>query len=123
MTARILLLLSGFGLWAAGSWLAAGPHGIREAWDWPGYWMFGLPLLLLVQVVVTPWLGERPTLQPVWAIAGHAIAMVLVHPAGTDLGLLPLTLLFLGVPAYGALYLAGLVGRTVLASRSTRSEP
>lgn len=119
MMARVLLFLSGFGLWAIGSFMAAGAHGIREAWDWPGYWMIGAPLLLLAQAGATHQLGERPALQPVWAIAGHMVAMMTIHPAGTDLGLLPLTLLFLGLPAYGALYLAGMLGRAFF----TRSSP
>ena len=114
MMARILLFLAGFGLWTVCAMLAAGPHGIHEGWDQPGYWTFGVPLLLLTQAVATPWLGERPMLQPIWAIAGHAAAMIFLHPAGTDLGLLPLTLLLLGLPAYGALYLAGMLARTVL---------
>jgi hypothetical protein len=114
MTARILLFLAGFGLWTVCAILAAGPHGIHEGWDNPGYWTLGLPFLLLIQAVATPWLQERALLQPIWPIAGHTVAMIFIHPAGTDLGLLPLTLLFLGLPAYGALYLAGMLGRAVL---------
>ena len=114
---RIGLFLAGFGLWAIGSFLAGGTHGIREAWDGSGYWMFGVPLLLLAQAGATPSLGDRPALQPVWAISGHVAAMLMIHPPGTDLGLLPLAMMFLGLPAYGALYLAGLVGRAVLPAR------
>jgi len=117
MMARIFLFLAGFGLWTICSMLAAGPHGVREGWDQPGYWMFGVPFLLLVQAIATPWLKERPMLQPVWVIAGHTVAMIFIHPAGTDLGLLPLTLLFLGLPAYGAIYLAGMLGRAALTLR------
>jgi len=114
---RIGLFLAGSGLWAIGSFLAGGAHGIREAWDGPGYWMFGVPLLLLSQAAATPWLGDRSALQPAWAIAGHMAAMLVIHPAGTDLGLLPLAMMFLGLPAYGALYLAGMLGRAVLPAR------
>lgn len=112
---RVALFFCGFGIWAIGSLLAAGPHGIREAWDQPGYWMIGAPLLLLAQAAAAPRLKERPALQPLWVIAGHMTAMILIHPAGTDLGLLPLSLLFLGLPAYGALYLAGMLGRALFA--------
>jgi hypothetical protein len=114
MMARIFLFLAGFGLWTSCSLLAAGPHGIREGWDQPGYWTFGVPFLLLAQAAAAPWLRERPLLQPVWVVAGHTVAMIFLRPAGTDLGLLPLTLLFLGLPAYGALYLAGMLGRAAL---------
>ena len=115
--ARILLFLAGFGLWTVFAMLAAGPHGVHEGWDQPGYWTFGAPFLLLAQLAATPWLRERPMLQPLWAIAGHTAAMIVVHPAGTDLSLLPLTLLFLGLPAYGALYLAGMLARAILPAR------
>lgn len=76
------------------------------------------PLLLLVPAAAPPWLKEPPARQPVWAIAGHVAAMMLIHPAGTDLGLLPLAMVFIGLPAYGALYLAGMLGRALFAPRS-----
>jgi hypothetical protein len=37
--------------------------------------------------------------------------MVLIHPPGTDLGLLPFTIVFIAVPAYGALFIAAAIGR------------
>jgi len=112
---RISLFVAGFALWAVCSFLAAGPHGVREAWDWPGYWMFGVPLLLLTQLAATPWLKEPPARQPLWTIAGHVVAMIAIHPAGTNLGLLPVAMLLLALPAYGALYLAGMLGRMLFA--------
>jgi hypothetical protein len=79
---RIGLFLAGFGLWAIGSFLAGGAHGVREAWDGSFYWIVGVPLVLLAQAAATPWLGDRPALQPAWVLVGHAAAMLTIHPAG-----------------------------------------
>jgi hypothetical protein len=44
---------------------------------------------------------------------GHIVAMVFIHPAGTDLGLLPLAIVIMGMPLYTALLAAAFAGRMV----------
>lgn len=109
---RTILFAAGFALWAAFSIVArAGGLAIREAWDGALYWQLGVPVLFAVQAGIGALSRERAKTQPLWTLAGHFAAMLPVHPAGTDLGLLPLAILFIGVPGYGALLLAALAGR------------
>jgi len=68
------------------------------------YWSVGVPVLLAVQVVLAALSAERPSRLPLWLLAGHFAAMLLVHPAGTSLALLPIAIVFIGLPAYGGLY-------------------
>jgi hypothetical protein len=37
--------------------------------------------------------------------------MMLIHPAGADLGLVPLAVVFIGLPAYAVLFMTALMGR------------
>jgi len=54
---------------------------------------------------------ERPWTRSRWTLAGHFLAMLLVSEHGTGFGLLPLMLVLMGLPAFGALTLAGHIGR------------
>ncbi len=110
--ARALLFACGFALWAFFAlqpWEDGAP--IREGWDVASYWSIGVPVLAVAQIVLAALSQESPARQPLWVLAGHLTAMLLLHPPGTDLGLLPLSLVFIYLPGYVALLLAALIGR------------
>jgi hypothetical protein len=109
---RTLLFIAGFALWALTSALPF-TGAIREGWDRPVYWQVGLPLVFMVQVVTAVFSRERITIAPLWVLLGHAVAMLFIGPSGTGLGLLPLSILFVGVPLYLVLLLAAYAGRIV----------
>ena len=110
--ARVVLVAAGFALWA---WTSALPmsEAIREGWDRPAYWQIGLPLIVIVQIIVAILSNEKMTLAPLWVLLGHAVAMLFVAPAGSDFGLIPLSLIFVAIPLYAVLVLAALGGRIV----------
>jgi hypothetical protein len=108
--ARAVLFVAGFLLWAVASTFPMLDH-VREGWDGSAYWQIGVPLVLTTQLAAAIFSGEQPAWAPLWVLSGHALAMVLIHPPGTDLGLLPFTIVFIAVPAYGALFIAAAIGR------------
>jgi len=110
--ARTVLFAAGFALWALTSALPLA-DAVREGWDRPIYWQVGLPLVFAVQACVVLFSLERVALAPLWVLLGHALAMLFVHPPGTSLGLLPLAIVFGGLPLYVALFVAALMGRMV----------
>ena len=110
--ARIVLFVAGFALWALTSALPL-TEAIREGWDRTSYWQIGLPVVFAAQVIVAILSTERITLAPLWVMLGHVFAMMFIHPAGTGLGLLPLAILFMGVPLYLILLLGAFIGRMV----------
>jgi hypothetical protein len=110
--ARTVLFAAGFALWALTSLLPF-TEGIREGWDQPVYWQAGLPLVTAVQVLVTLVSSESVMRAPLWTILGHVVAMVLIHSPGTSLGLLPLAVVFMGLPIYGVLLFGAFIGRMV----------
>ncbi len=124
-SALMIACAAGFMVWAVLS-LAAGhmDHGrfvVREAWDTAPYFPLGLPVLLVAA-------GLAGFLAPVrvwrWAlivVAGHAVAMVLIHPPGTGLGLLPLTIVFIGLPMTVILTVAAVIGAIVARRGWSRS--
>jgi hypothetical protein len=108
--ARAVLFAAGFSLWALTSALPL-TETIREGWDRPAYWQIGLPLVFAVQIVVAMVSRERTTLAPLWVLLGHAVAMLFIATAGSSSGLLPLSVLFVGVPLYLMLLVAAFIGR------------
>ena len=110
--ARVVLCLSGFALWALSSALPL-TDALREGWDRPAYWQIGLPLVFAAQVIVAAVSHERITRAPLWVLLGHAVAMAFVAPSGTGFGLLPLAIVFVGVPLYLLLLMAAFIGRMV----------
>jgi hypothetical protein len=108
--ARVVLFVAGFLLWAVTSTYPM-MDPVREGWDGSAYWQIGVPLVLATQLAATIFSGERPAWAPLWVLSGHAFAMVMIHQPGADLGLLPITIAFIDLPAYAALFIAAMIGR------------
>jgi hypothetical protein len=113
----VTLAVAGFLGWAVLALLPAldayqtgGPLRIREAWDTAPYFPVAVPAMALVQVAVAYFNPVRPWQGPLWLLGGHTLGMALIHPAGTSLGLLPLSILFVGVPLYVVFLIAALIG-------------
>jgi hypothetical protein len=109
----IALAVAGFALWAVFALLPALVEGgrVREAWDTELYWIAGVPQML-VALIAAGWLTQDALWKlALWPIAGHALGMVLIHQADTDLGLLPLAILFIGIPAFAVFMGAAGIGR------------
>ena len=107
---RILMFAAGFLLWAITS-IFPMLDRIREGWDGLGYWQIGVPIVLVMQLGAALVSSERPSWAPLWVLLGHAFAMLLIHPPGADFRLLPFTIVFIGLPAYGVLFMTALIGR------------
>jgi hypothetical protein len=107
MVGWLASLGSGLLLWSWAS-LAAGR---RELWDAGSYWSIYLPLAALIAGVLGFAFPDRPWR---WALAVMMLQAPVVWLTGSgDLGLFPLTLVFvavLAVPAIGVAYL-GLAAR------------
>lgn len=118
--AAALAAIAGFAVWTFIALSSAGePDGhliVREAWDVPAYWSVGVPLLAAAAAIAGFLSPVRVWRWALWAVAGHAAGMAVAHPAGTDLGLLPLSLVFVGLPMAGGLTIAAAAG-AVLARR------
>ena len=112
LAARIVLFAAGFALWALTSALPL-TEAVREGWDRPVYWQIGLPLVLVAQIGIAIVSKEKITLAPLWVLLGHTVAMLFVARADSSLGLLPLSVLFVGVPLYLLLLAAAFIGRMV----------
>jgi hypothetical protein len=107
-----LLAIEAFAIWVFFSVLPlmTGHAGIREAWDTDAYWSIGVPLLVLSVAAAGYASNSGAWKLALWTLAGHFLAMLLVPGHGGDLGLLPLALVLIGIPAFGALTLAAYVG-------------
>jgi hypothetical protein len=94
---------------------------LREAWDRSSYWTLGVPFVFAAQIALGVLSDEPLPRQPWPVILGHCAAMMLFIPPGTGLGLLPVAILFIGVPAYLMLLFAAMLGRAIarIARRST----
>jgi len=110
----MILACAGFGVWAFFSLMPVlAGHGIREGWDMAPFWLVGVPLLLMLHGLAGALTEESAWRLPFWAIGGHILAMMLIHPTGTGLGLLPFAVIFIGVPMYVIFFLATMTGRMV----------
>ena len=115
--AAALAAAAGFIVWAALSFAAGrmydGTFIVREAWDTPAYFSVGLPVLL-AGAGVAGWLQpDRVWRWALLVVAGQAVAMALIHPPGSGLGLLPLTIVFIGLPLALVLTIAAIVGAVI----------
>jgi hypothetical protein len=106
VAARVVSFAAGFLVWAGFS-LAGGIH---EAWDSAGWWVIGLPLLGLVAGLCGYLAPERVWRWPLFIVAGQLLGMLIVHPPGTGLGLLPLALVLIGVPLLLVLTILAIIG-------------
>ena len=110
-TIRSLTAIAGFAVWTLFSIpLLTGRAGIREAWDFPAYWHVGIPLLLLLAAAAGYFSKDVPWKLALWAVAGHFLGVVLVKQPTTDFGLLPLSLLLLGIARSWRPHAGGLAG-------------
>ena len=114
----LLLALHGFAVWTAFSVLpglmqSSAPFRIREAWDTALFWRLGVPSMLLAQAAGGAVAGDRILWQPLWMLGGLFAGVAAVHPGGSDFGMLPLTVILIGIPSYLGLLAAAAVGRTV----------
>ncbi len=73
--------ISGFLVWTVFSLRPGG--GIREAWDGTPYWTIGLPLLFLLHAAFGAAQRRTAWRAPLWTVAGHFLAVILVSRAGT----------------------------------------
>ena len=113
-----VLALLGFAVWAVFSILpgllrTGGAFYIREAWDTGAFWMIGAPLIGVAQAAAGAADGGPLPRQPLWTLGGFFAGVLLVHPAGSDFGLLPLALIFVGGPAYAVLLALTWLGRAL----------
>ena len=112
----LMLAFLGFAVWTVFSlwpWLmnSHAPFRIREAWDTDLFWRVGVPVMLLAQLVGGMLSDGRISRQPLGLLGGLLAAIMLVRPAGGDLGMLPVVMIMIGVPAYVGLLAAAAIGR------------
>jgi len=119
-SAAALLAAEGFAVWAVFSTLPllTGAPGIREAWDTNAYWSLGLPVLMLSVAAAGALSAESPWRLAAGAVAGHFLGVLLIAKSGTGFGLLPLTLVFVGVPMFGIFAGFGWAGRGLRRARA-----
>jgi hypothetical protein len=115
--AGLMLALIGFAVWTLFSlwpWLMSShaPFRIREAWDTDLFWQVGVPVMLLAQLAGGVLSDGRISWQPFGMLCGFFAGVLLVHPPGGDLGMLPIAVILIGAPAYLALLAVAAVGRT-----------
>ena len=114
----LMLAFLGFAVWTVFSlwpWLmnSHAPFRIREAWDTDLFWRVGVPVMLLAQLVGGMLSDGRISRQPLGLLGGLLAAVMLVRPAGSDFGMLPVAMILIGAPAYIGLLMAAAVGRTL----------
>jgi hypothetical protein len=111
---RLVVAVAGFAVWTLFSMqLFTGRSGIHEAWDFPAYWKIGVPLLLLLVAGVGYLSEDAPRTLALWTLAGHFLGVVLIKQPTTDLGLLPLSLILLGLPGFAAFAGAAWFGQSL----------
>lgn len=88
--------------------LVSGEH---EAWDHPGYWKYGYPLMVVVSGLLGWLFPRRAWQQGLAMMLSQLVPLLIVHPLGP---LLPLGVIFLAVlalPAMLAAQLAAVIRR------------
>ena len=115
--AAVVAAAAGFAVWAvlsfAGGRVDHGTYFVPEAWDTPAYFSVGVPILLAGAAVAGFLSPVRVWRWALAVVAGHVVAMVLIHPPGTGLGLLPVAIVFIGLPMTLILTIAAIAGAVV----------
>lgn len=115
LLATILCLAIGFGVWVAISIASGTEHEgrfhVREAWDTPVYFWLGLPVLAVCAGIASFISAASVWRWPLMIVLGQAAGMIVAHPDGTSLALLPFTVLFIAIPLMVPLVLAASFGR------------
>ncbi len=117
LAAAIVAAATGFAVWAvlsfAGGRMYDGTYFVPEAWDTPAYFSYGVPILLAGAAVAGFLSPARVWRWALAVVAGHVVAMVLIHPPGTGLGLLPVAIVLIGLPMTLILTIAATVGAVI----------
>jgi hypothetical protein len=112
--ATVLAVVAGLAVWVSIALLGGGVRNgvfvVREAWDTPAYFSIGLPMLAVAGGVAGFLAPRRVWRWPLWIAVGHTLGVALVHPTGTSLGLIPLALVFAGLPLVILLLVPTIVG-------------
>lgn len=86
---------------------------MREAWDSDAYFTIGLAVMAIGAATAGVVAPSGVWRWPIWIVAGHGLAMALIHPPVTSLGLLPLTVVFAGLPLVLLLIIPAIIGAIV----------
>jgi hypothetical protein len=113
-----VLAVVGFAIWALFSLLPAftdqtAPFRVRQAWDTVPFLEVGIPLMLLAQAAAGAIGSENIFHQPLWMLGGFFVVLLLIHRSGNSFGLLPLTVILIGVPSHAVLLAATVIGRAL----------
>jgi hypothetical protein len=113
---------TGFAIWAGlsiggGRMLDGDTFIVGEAWDGPAYWTLGLTAYALAAAVGGYIVPQKVWRWPLFIALGQGAAMILLRPPGSDFALVPVALLFVGVPLVVALTIPAIAGG-ILARRS-----
>jgi hypothetical protein len=106
VVAAALAAAVGFASWAL---FASGEPG-REAWDSPLWWSEVVPALSVTVGILGALLPNAVWRWSTAAMVGQLLAMIVLRPSGTDLGLLPLAIIFVLVPMAILLTIPALIG-------------
>jgi hypothetical protein len=111
--ASLLSVAAGFIVWV-GIALAG---GVREAWDQSAWWLVGLSCLAIVAGLMGFFVPARVWRWPVFIVIGQIIGMVLIavlrSGGGSNLGLLPIMVIFVMLPLVIALTVPALIGGSI----------
>jgi hypothetical protein len=120
-----LALAAGFAVWASLAYASGrvidGAFAFREPWDTSAYATIGLPVFALAAAVAGYIAPSRVWRWAALIVVGQAIGMAVVRPPGSDLGLIPVTLIFIGVPLVVALTIPGAIGAAAARRRWDRA--
>jgi hypothetical protein len=90
---------------------------LREAWDTPGYFTFGVPVMAAAVGLAAFHMPRRPWRWPLWLVAGHQLGVLLVGlgmQSGLSLILLTAILAILLAVIFAVPAMVGsLVGRRI----------
>lgn len=115
MIAAAIAVTTGFAIWAAlsiggGRMLDGHTFIVGEAWDGPAYWTVGLSAFALAAAVSGYVSPVKVWRWPLCVALGQGIGMLLLRPPGSEFALVPVALLFVGLPLVVALTVPAIAG-------------